>query len=56
MIPLIILTIEDPDDRQFMENLYQSYPRLIYSEINKILWDSWSADDVMQTVLVRLIN
>jgi len=56
MIPLIILAIESPSDREFMANLYVSYNRLMYSEINKILKDPWETEDVLQTALVKLID
>lgn len=57
MIPLqLILSIEDPQDRDFMESLYNSYHRLIYSEIKKILKNDWDTEDVQQMVLIRLIG
>lgn len=39
MIPICILAIEDEDDRAFMENLYMSYQRLMYSTIRNIVRD-----------------
>ena len=30
MIPMIIMAIEDEDDRSFMANLYVDYQRLIF--------------------------
>lgn len=56
MIPLIILAIEDPDDRQFMADLYLKYNRLMYSECIQILKDTWATEDVMQTAIERLID
>lgn len=56
MIPFVILAIENPDDREFMENLYLSYNRLMYSEIQKIAKDSWTTDDILQSVIVKLID
>ena len=56
MIPIIILTIENEDDRAFMEGLYLSYNRLMRSEIHKILKDSWATEDVEQNVLEKLID
>lgn len=56
MIPLIILTIESPQDRDFMEALYLQYNRLICSEVRKILKNDWDTEDVMQMVLIRLIG
>lgn len=56
MIPIIILAIEDPDDRDFMINLYISYNRLMFSEIQKITHDTWTSDDVLQISLIKLIE
>lgn len=56
MIPYIILTIEDDDERAFMEDLYISYERLMYSEINKLLKNSWDTSDVLHTVVINLIK
>lgn len=56
MIPLMILAIESPQDRDFMEALYLHYNRLIFSEVKKILKNDWDSEDVMQMVLIRLIG
>ncbi len=56
MIPYCILVIEDDDDRAFMEQLYKEYHRLMYSEIFKLLSNQWDTEDVMQTVLEKLID
>ena len=55
-IPASILAIENESDRDFMENIFFSYQRLIYHEIGSILNDPWSKDDIFQTVIVQLIN
>ena len=55
MIPFIISVIEDPDDRDYMEQLYIKHRKLMYSVIND--YASYSdADDILQTVLEKLIN
>lgn len=56
MIPIIILAIEDPNDRDFMITLYISYNRLMFSEIQKITCDTWASDDVLQISLIKLIE
>lgn len=56
MIPYLILTIEDDDDREFISALYINYQRLMYSEIKKIVKNVQDAEDVMQTVLEKLID
>lgn len=56
MISFVVAAIEDIDDRDFMESLYRSYKRLMYSEIHKIVWDPWDIEDVLQSALIRLID
>lgn len=56
MISQIIQSIENPLDREFMETLYLTYNRLIYSEIYKILENEWDTEDVLQTTLINLIG
>ncbi len=56
MIPLVILAIEDEDDRSFMTALFLNYERLLYSEIRKLISDSWAVEDILQSTLVKLIG
>lgn len=56
MIPAIILTIEDENDREFMTQLYLNNERIMYSEMHKMGADSWVMDDVLQDSLIRLID
>ena len=56
MIPSIILAIEDDDDREFMTWLYKQYQRLMYREILKIVQETWDVDDIMQSLLEKLID
>ena len=56
MIPIIILAIEDDDDREYMASLYIKYNRLMYSEIKKVISDPWDIEDVLQVSLVKLID
>lgn len=56
MIPYCIMIIEDDDDRAFMERLYTNYHRLMYSKILEILKNEWDTEDVMQSVLEKLID
>ena len=56
MLPLMITAIEDENDREFMEWLYLQYHRLIYSEVRKIVQNEDEAEDLMQTVVEKLIH
>ena len=56
MIQFVLATIENPSDREFMEEVYENYHRLIYSEIGKYLHNHWDIEDVMQSVLLKLID
>lgn len=56
MIPQCILTIENDDDRQFMENLFLEYHRLMYASIRELIQDPWAVDDLLQGTLEKLID
>lgn len=56
MIPYLILAIEDDDDRAFMTDLYMNYRQLLYKEILQITHNRWDAEDLMQSLLVKLID
>lgn len=56
MIPICILTIENPDDREFMTALYSKYEKILYSTAIKITNNYWDAQDVVQSVLVKIIQ
>ncbi len=56
MIPYLILAIEDDDDRAFMTNLYMKYHLLLYKGILEITHNRWDTEDLMQSVLVKLID
>ena len=51
MFPIIILAIENEDDREFMMQLYTQYRALLYSEIYKIVQNEWDADDVLKSLI-----
>ena len=55
MIPYCILIIEGENDRAFVAELYLQYNRLMYSEIYKIIHDPWATEDLVQTILEKLI-
>lgn len=56
IMPLVILAIQDEDDRAYMEWVFQTYHKLMYYYIMSLLQDPWVADDVMQECVVKLIN
>ena len=56
MIPFVILAIEDDDNREFMEAFFLQYERLMYSEIYKFTSEPADVEDILQTVLVKLIE
>ena len=53
---MIIMAIEDEDDRSFMANLYVDYQRLMYKVITSHTTDPWDADDIFQSTLPKLID
>ena len=56
MIPMIIMAIEDEDDRSFMANLYVDYQRLMYKVVTSYTTNKWDADDIFQSTLPKLID
>lgn len=56
MLPLIFSTIEDAGSREFMEQLYIKYSRLIYSQVYKLTRDSYEVEEIVQESLVHLIE
>lgn len=47
MIPICIQTIENDDDRDFMEWLFLEYHPLMYATIRKVIHDQWTCEDVL---------
>ena len=56
MLPLVIMAIEDEDDKAFMTWLYLQYRRLIYSEVRKIIGNTDEVEDLLQSVVEKLIE
>lgn len=56
MLPLMIMAIEDENDKAFITWLYLQYRRLIYSEIRKVVGDGDEAEDLLQSVVEKLIG
>ena len=56
MLPLMITASEDESNRALMEWLYLQYRRLIYSEVRKLVQNEDEAEDLMQTVVEKLIH
>lgn len=56
MLPIIFLLLEDETDRQFMENLYAQYHRLMYAQALEVLRQSQAAEDAVSESLLALIK
>ena len=56
MMTLVLPPDTYSDAGAFIERLYYTYRRLIYSQVRKYVKDSWDADDVVQSVLMKLIE
>ena len=54
-MPLVIQTIENDDDRHFMEQLYTDYSRLMYSTAWKYAVSGVEVEDVVSDSCVALI-
>lgn len=56
MIPICIQTIENDDDRDFMEWLFLEYHPLMYATIRKVIHDQWTCEDVLQESVRKFID
>lgn len=56
MIPIIILSIENDDDREFMIRLYKDHRPLLYSMIYPIVKNTDDTEDLIQDIVVKLID
>ncbi len=56
MLPLVIMAIEDESGKAFMTWIYLQYRRLIYSEIRKIVGNTDEVEDLLQSVIEKLIE
>lgn len=55
-IPVVILRMEDEDDRQFVTELYQKYKLNMYYTALKIVKDPHIAEDMVQESCVKIIQ
>lgn len=56
MIALITGTMEDPDDRVFLEELFQNYQRLMFRTVQKYISSPADQKDIMQDSMEKLIK
>ncbi len=56
MFPLILLTIENEEDRAFLEELYLQYHHLMYAQALRVLNDSHAAEDAVSDAMEALIR
>lgn len=55
-IPLVILRMEDENDRQFVTELYQKYKLNMYYTARRIVKDPHTAEDIVQESCIAIIN
>ena len=53
---MMLAVLSDPDDRDFMMNLYQDYSRLVRSTIYKVTYDTYSTEDLVGDTYIKLIE
>lgn len=56
MLPIIISTLEDTQEREFMARLYEEYERLFFSTALKYAPTHHDAEEIVQDSLVNLIK
>lgn len=55
-VPLVILRMEDENDRQFVTELYQKYKLNMYYAARRIVKDPHTAEDMVQESCIAIIN
>lgn len=55
-IPIVILQIENDDDRQFVTELYQEYKYVMFSTAYNIVEDTHTAEDLVQDCCITIID
>ena len=55
MLIFISAVIDDPNDREFMEQFYLEYERLMYATVLGLLADPEAAKDIVQESVLKLI-
>ena len=56
MLPIIISTLDDPKERDFMAQLYEENERLLFATALKYASSSHDAEEIVQDSLIRLIR
>ena len=56
MLIMALETVQDPDDRSFLTELFRQYHRLMFHETAKYLPDPYSREDVVQAALVKAVE
>lgn len=56
MLPVLFASIETPEDRKFIESLYQEYHLLMFFTANKYFSNQADREDAVQTSLESLIK
>lgn len=56
MISIMIMTISDDDEREFMERLYINYYALMRKYAYEISQDAGQVDDIINDTCIKLIN
>ena len=55
MISMLMTQVYEPDDREFLTDMFYNYSRLMYSTAGKYSDDTFEKEDIVQEALVRLI-
>lgn len=56
MLLSIMTMLDEESDREFMTQLFMTYRRLMYSEIDNILSNACETEDVLQNALIKLCD
>mgnify|MGYP003331568060 CR=1 FL=1 len=55
MIAILLTNVDEPDDREFLTDMFFEFSRLMYNTAGKYSESSFEKEDIVQEALVRLI-
>lgn len=56
LFPIVISSIEDNSDREFMENLYRNHYNMMYRVVYRYAQNTYDADDIISEACLVLID
>lgn len=56
MIPIVFLSVESPEDADFLQSLYTNYLRLMFATAGRYASNQQDKEDIVQDALVKMVK